>query len=63
MSMLTHWQKMIMGKIPIDITSLVMSIAVHVGVLENAQVTYLALGGSVPTPSWPRAFCAGTSDA
>ena len=41
MSMVSHWQKMIMNKSLIDITSLVSRIARHVGVLENAQVTYL----------------------
>jgi hypothetical protein len=41
MSMLAHWQKMITGKNPIDITSLVMHIAAHVGALENVKVTYL----------------------
>jgi hypothetical protein len=41
MSMLAHWQKMIAGRGPIDITSLVTLIAAHVGALENAQVTYL----------------------
>ena len=40
MSMLAHWQKMISGKTPIDITSLVTCMAAHVDVLENAQVTY-----------------------
>jgi hypothetical protein len=43
MSMLAHWQKMIAGKSPISITSLVTHIAVHVSALENAQVTYLPL--------------------
>ncbi|RLM98722.1 hypothetical protein C2845_PM06G24390 [Panicum miliaceum] len=43
MSMLAHWQKMIAGKSPIDITSLVTRIAAHVGALENAQVTYLPM--------------------
>ena len=41
MSMVSHWQKMIMNKSLIDITSLVSRIARHVGVLENAQVTFL----------------------
>ena len=41
MSMVSHWQKMIMNKSLIDKTSLVSRIARHVGVLENAQVTYL----------------------
>ena len=41
MGMVAHWQKMIMCKSPIDITSLVTRIAWYVGVLENAQVTYL----------------------
>jgi len=41
MGMVAHWQKMIMCKSPIDITSLVTRIARFVGVLENAQVTYL----------------------
>ncbi|RLN09599.1 hypothetical protein C2845_PM11G04440 [Panicum miliaceum] len=41
MSMLAQWQKMIAGKSPIDITTLVMRIATHVKALDNAQVTYL----------------------
>jgi hypothetical protein len=41
MGMVVHWQKMITCKSPIDITSLVTRIARYVGVLENAQVTYL----------------------
>jgi len=41
MGMVSHWQKMIMCKSSIDITSLVTRIARFVGVLENAQVTYL----------------------
>jgi hypothetical protein len=41
MGMVAHWQKMITCKSPIDITSLVTHIAWYVGVLENAQVTYL----------------------
>ena len=41
MGMIAHWQKMIMSKSPIDITSLVTCIALYVSVLENAQVTYL----------------------
>ena len=41
MGMVAHWQKMITCKSPIDITSLVNCIARYVGVLENAQVTYL----------------------
>jgi hypothetical protein len=43
MSMLAHWQTLITGRGPIDITSLVMRIATHVGALDNAQVTYLPL--------------------
>ena len=41
MGMVAHWQKMITSKSPFDITSLVTRIALYVGVLENAQVTYL----------------------
>ena len=41
MGMVADWQKMITSKSPIDITSLVTRIARYVGVLENAQVTYL----------------------
>ena len=41
MGMVAYWQKMITCKSPIDITSLVTRIARYVGVLENAQVTYL----------------------
>ncbi|RLM98180.1 hypothetical protein C2845_PM06G25850 [Panicum miliaceum] len=43
MSMLAHWQKMIAGRGPIDITSLVTRIAAYVGALDNAHVTYLPL--------------------
>ena len=39
--MAAHYQKMITCKSPIDITSLVTRIAWYVGVLENAQLTYL----------------------
>ena len=39
--MVAQWQKMIMCKSPIDITSLVTRIARYVGVFENAQVTYV----------------------
>jgi len=41
MGMVAHWLKMITSKSPINITSLVTRIAQHIGVLENAQVTYL----------------------
>ncbi|RLN04650.1 hypothetical protein C2845_PM13G08660 [Panicum miliaceum] len=41
MSMLSHWQKMIADRSPIDITMLVTRIAAHVKALDNAQVTYL----------------------
>ncbi|RLM70255.1 hypothetical protein C2845_PM17G08070 [Panicum miliaceum] len=44
MSMLAHWQKMIAGRCPIDITTLVTRIATHVKALDNAQVTYLPWG-------------------
>ncbi|RLN27974.1 hypothetical protein C2845_PM05G21730 [Panicum miliaceum] len=44
MSMLAHWQKMIAGRSPIDITTLVTRIATHVKELDNAQVTYLPWG-------------------
>ena len=40
-TMLAHWQKMISGKSPIDMTSLVTHIARYVGVMENAKVTFL----------------------
>jgi hypothetical protein len=43
MGMVSHWQKMITSKSPINMTSLVTHIARYVGVLENAQVTYLSL--------------------
>jgi hypothetical protein len=43
MSMLAHWQKMVVVRAPIYITSLVTRIATHVGALDNAQVTYLPL--------------------
>ncbi|RLN41975.1 hypothetical protein C2845_PM01G45650 [Panicum miliaceum] len=44
MSMLAHWQKMIVGRSHIDITTLVTCIATHVKALDNAQVTYLPWG-------------------
>jgi len=39
--MLGHWQNMISGKSPIDMTSLVTRIARYVGLMENAEVTFL----------------------
>ena len=39
--MLTHWQKMILSKSPIDMTSLVTRIARYVGVLDNAEVIFM----------------------
>ena len=40
-SMLAHWQKMISGKSPINMTSLVTLIARYVGVMDDAEVTFL----------------------
>ena len=40
-SMLAHWQKMIMGKSPIDITPLVTRVAKYVKAMEGAEVTFL----------------------
>jgi hypothetical protein len=40
-TMLGHWQNMISGKSPIDMTSLVTRIARYVGLMENAEVTFL----------------------
>ena len=40
-SMLAHWQKMISGKSPIDMTSLVTRIARYVKVMDGAEVTFL----------------------
>ena len=40
-SMLAHWQKMIMAKSPIDITSLVTRVARYVKAMEGAEVTFL----------------------
>ena len=40
-SMIAHWLKMISSKSPIDMTSLVIRIARYVGVMENAEVTFL----------------------
>ena len=40
-TMLAHWQKMISGKSPIDMTSLVTRIARYVGVMDNAEVTFM----------------------
>ena len=39
--MLAHWQKMITGKSPIDITSLVTRVARYVKAMEGAEVTFL----------------------
>jgi len=39
--MLAHWQKMISGKSPIDMTSLVTRIARYVGVIDNAKVIFM----------------------
>ena len=41
MSLLAHWQKMISGRSPIDITSLVTHVARYVKVMEGAEVTFL----------------------
>ena len=40
-TMLGHWQKMISGKSPIDMTSLVTRIARYVGVMDNADVVFM----------------------
>ena len=40
-TMLAHWQKMISGKSPIDMTSLVTRIARYIGVMDNAEVTFM----------------------
>ena len=40
-SMLAHWQKMISGKSPIDMTSLVTRIARYVKVMDGSEVTFL----------------------
>jgi len=40
-TMLAHWQKMISGKSPIDMTSLVARIARYVGVMDNAEVIFM----------------------
>jgi len=39
--MLTHWQKMIFGKSPIDMTSLVTRIARYICMMNNAEVTFM----------------------
>jgi hypothetical protein len=39
--MLAHWQKMITGKSPIDITPLVTRVARYVKVMDGAEVTFL----------------------
>ena len=39
--MLAHWQKMITGKSPIDITPLVTRVARYVKPMEGAEVTFL----------------------
>jgi hypothetical protein len=40
-SMLAHWQKMITGKSPIDITPLVTRVVRYVKVMDGAEVTFL----------------------
>ena len=40
-TMLAHWQKMISSKSPIDMTSLVTRIARYIGVMDNAEVTFM----------------------
>ena len=40
-NMLAHWQKMISGRSPIDITSLVTHVARYVKAMEGAKVTFL----------------------
>jgi len=40
-SMLAHWQKMISGRSPIDITSLVTRVVRYVKAMEGAEVTFL----------------------
>ena len=40
-SMLAHWQKMITGKSPIDITPLVTRVARYVKAMDGAEVTFL----------------------
>ena len=40
-SMLAHWQKMISGRSPIDITPLVTRVARYVKAMEGAEVTFL----------------------
>ena len=40
-TMLAHWQKMVFGKSPIDMTSLVTRIARYAGVMDNAEVTFM----------------------
>src|SRR6185312_16042344 len=40
-SMLAHWQKMIKGKSPIDITPLVTRVARYVKAMDGAEVTFL----------------------
>ena len=55
--MVAHWQNMITRKSPIDVTSLVTRIARYVGVLENAQVTYLpARMSTEPSLVWITLF-------
>ena len=40
-TMLTHWQKMISGKSPIDMTSLVTRIERYISVMDNAEVVFM----------------------
>jgi hypothetical protein len=41
-SMLAHWQKMISGKSPIDMTSLVTCVVRYVKAMGGAEVTFLS---------------------
>ena len=39
--MLVHWQKIIIGKSPIDITALVTRVARYVKAMDGTEVTFL----------------------
>lgn len=42
-TMVRHWQRMILEKGPMDITSLVMRIAAQVGLVEGSPIMYLPM--------------------
>jgi len=61
-SILAHWQKIILGRSPIEITPLVTRVARYVKTMEGAEVTFLPETG-VQIRGQSRAFCARAHDA